>query len=47
MFGGLAELIPFLGVLLFLCMVRVVVLCGQQKQCLGGHMFRGIKRSYA
>nr|YP_009642905.1 NADH dehydrogenase subunit 6 [Gari elongata]QCQ20469.1 NADH dehydrogenase subunit 6 [Gari elongata] len=34
--GGLAELLPFLGVLLFLCMVSVVSLCGQQKQCLGG-----------
>merc|ERR1711860_192456 len=34
--GGLADLIPFLGLLLFLCMVRVVILCGQQKQCLGG-----------
>lgn len=44
--GGLAELIPFLGVLLFLCMVRVVVLCGQQKQCLGGHRYMGVKRSY-
>ena len=37
MVGGLAELIPLLGVLLFLCMVSVVRLCGQQKQCLGGH----------
>jgi len=46
MCGGLAELMPFLGVLLFLCMVRVVVLCGQQKQCLGGHSYMGVKRSY-
>lgn len=45
-FGGLANLIPFLGVLLFLCIVRVVILCGQQKQCLGGHRFTGVKRSY-
>jgi len=52
---GLAELMPLLGVLLFLCMVRVVRLCGQQKQCLGGQglMFEGLsvaghtKRSYA
>jgi len=45
--GGLAELMPFLGALLFLCMVRVVVLCGQQKQCLGGHSYMGVKRSYS
>ena len=36
-FGGLAGLIPLLGGILFLCMVRVVRLCVQQKQCLGGH----------
>lgn len=46
-FGGLADLMPLLGLLLFLCIVRVVVLCGQQKQCLGGHRFRGIKRLYS
>lgn len=45
-FRGLAELMPFLGVLLFLCIVSVVVLCGQQKQCLGGHSYMGVKRSY-
>nr|QID02650.1 NADH dehydrogenase subunit 6 [Scrobicularia plana] len=47
MFSGLAELMPFLGVLLFLCMVSVVVLCGQQKQCLGGHSYMGVKRTYS
>nr|AQZ26104.1 NADH dehydrogenase subunit 6 [Semelidae sp. STW-2017] len=46
MFGGLAELMPFLGLLLFLCMVSVVVLCGRQKQCLGGHSFSNNKRAY-
>lgn len=45
--GGLAELIPFLGFLLFLCIVRVVLLCGQQKQCLGGQGVEFTKRSYA
>lgn len=44
--GGLADLMPFLGFLLFLCMVRVVALCGHQKQCLGGHDFGFRKRSY-
>nr|YP_006576393.1 NADH dehydrogenase subunit 6 [Hiatula diphos]YP_009642893.1 NADH dehydrogenase subunit 6 [Hiatula acuta]AEV94287.1 NADH dehydrogenase subunit 6 [Hiatula diphos]QCQ20457.1 NADH dehydrogenase subunit 6 [Hiatula acuta] len=55
MLGGLAELMPVLGVILFLCMVSVVSLCGQQKQCLGGYglMSTGgggvvqTKRSYA
>nr|YP_006576441.1 NADH dehydrogenase subunit 6 [Solecurtus divaricatus]AEV94335.1 NADH dehydrogenase subunit 6 [Solecurtus divaricatus] len=42
MFGGLGELMPFLGGLLFLCMVSVVSLCGQQKQCLGGSDFFGV-----
>nr|YP_009431970.1 NADH dehydrogenase subunit 6 [Donax vittatus]ATA66419.1 NADH dehydrogenase subunit 6 [Donax vittatus] len=37
MFGGLANLMPLLGGILFLCMVSVVSLCVQQKQCLGGH----------
>nr|YP_009642917.1 NADH dehydrogenase subunit 6 [Sanguinolaria ovalis]QCQ20481.1 NADH dehydrogenase subunit 6 [Sanguinolaria ovalis] len=37
MLGGLAEMMPVLGVILFLCMVSVVSLCGQQKQCLGGY----------
>lgn len=46
MCGGLAELIPALGFLLFLCMVRVVLLCGQQKQCLGGRRADFTKRSY-
>lgn len=46
MSGGLVEIMPFLGVLLFLCIVRVVVLCGYQKQCLGGHRFAGVKRFY-
>lgn len=35
-FRGLSNLIPLLGVLLFLCIVRVVSLCMRQKQCLGG-----------
>jgi len=47
MFSGLAEIIPFLGILLFLCIVRVVVLCGQQKQCLGGQGHSLSKRAYA
>lgn len=47
MCGGLAELMPILGILLFLCMVRVVLLCGQQKQCLGGMRLRTTKRYYA
>nr|YP_009642880.1 NADH dehydrogenase subunit 6 [Hiatula chinensis]QCQ20444.1 NADH dehydrogenase subunit 6 [Hiatula chinensis] len=54
MLGGLAELMPILGVILFLCMVSVVSLCGQQKQCLGGYGFVNgdggaiyTKRSYA
>ena len=46
MSAGLAYLMPFLGLLLFLCIVRVVALCGQQKQCLGGHGFGFRKRSY-
>ncbi len=44
--AGLADLMPFLGVLLFLCIIRVVALCGQQKQCLGGHGLGFRKRSY-
>ena len=44
--AGLANLIPFLGFLLFLCIVSVVMLCGQQKQCLGGHGMVLRKRSY-
>nr|YP_006576417.1 NADH dehydrogenase subunit 6 [Semele scabra]AEV94311.1 NADH dehydrogenase subunit 6 [Semele scabra] len=47
MFSGLAELMPFLGALLFLCMVSVVSLCGSQKQCLGGHKVSYSKRSYS
>ena len=46
MYRGLAELIPFLGVILFLCIIRVVLLCGQQKQCLGGQGLEFTKRSY-
>nr|YP_009431957.1 NADH dehydrogenase subunit 6 [Donax variegatus]ATA66406.1 NADH dehydrogenase subunit 6 [Donax variegatus] len=37
MAGGLSNLMPLLGFVLFLCMVSVVSLCVQQKQCLGGH----------
>ena len=37
MFRGLSLLIPLLGLILFLCIVRVVCLCNEQKQCLGGH----------
>nr|AJC10807.1 NADH deshydrogenase subunit 6 [Macoma balthica]AJC10820.1 NADH deshydrogenase subunit 6 [Macoma balthica]AJC10833.1 NADH deshydrogenase subunit 6 [Macoma balthica]AJC10846.1 NADH deshydrogenase subunit 6 [Macoma balthica] len=47
MCGGLAELMPMLGILLFLCMVSVVLLCGQQKQCLGGMSLSTTKRYYA
>nr|YP_010447198.1 NADH dehydrogenase subunit 6 [Donax dysoni]UTM92206.1 NADH dehydrogenase subunit 6 [Donax dysoni] len=53
MYNGLATLMPILGALLFLCMVSVVCLCGQQKQCLGGQntvsslmQFVGVKRLY-
>nr|YP_006576381.1 NADH dehydrogenase subunit 6 [Iridona iridescens]AEV94275.1 NADH dehydrogenase subunit 6 [Iridona iridescens] len=46
MCAGLSDLMPFLGLLLFLCMVSVVMLCGQQKQSLGGHGFWSSKRSY-
>nr|YP_009431944.1 NADH dehydrogenase subunit 6 [Donax trunculus]ATA66393.1 NADH dehydrogenase subunit 6 [Donax trunculus] len=45
MFGGLASLMPLLGAILFLCMVSVVSLCVQQKQCLGGHDMLGGSQS--
>nr|YP_006576405.1 NADH dehydrogenase subunit 6 [Nuttallia olivacea]AEV94299.1 NADH dehydrogenase subunit 6 [Nuttallia olivacea] len=46
--GGLTELMPFMGVLLFLCVVMVAFMCSHQKQCLGGHKKGavGTKRSY-
>lgn len=49
-YGGLATIMPLLGFVLFLCMVRVVCLCNEQKQCLGGqsspNMRRWVKREY-